>query len=492
MLFSMIISLYTSRVILNTLGVEDYGIYNVVGGIVIMFGFLNNAMTASTQRFLNFEMGKKNYTRLNKVFNQSIIIHSLIAVVVLLLSETIGLWFLNTQLNIPSHRMDAVNWIYQFSVFSFIVSILYVPFTATIIAHEKMNVYALISIIEVLLKLFIVFVLTWIAFDKLKLYGFLIFLVYIIVATIYIIYCKRKFDECKFRLSWDVQLFKEMVGFANWNLVGVFAGIAYNQGVNILLNIFFGPVVNASRGIAYQVQGAVNSLVTNFQLAVNPQIVKSFAMKNQEYLYSLVCRSSKFSFFLLFIISLPLLIEAQFVLRLWLKIVPDHAVIFTKLTLIDVLICTLSYSLQTFVQASGNIKKYQIIVSGILLLNLPISYLLLKIGFNPEITFVVSILCSLSALFARLLVIRQIAIFPVKDFVLSILFRVFLVVCLSLVFPLSVYYVVNPPIKQFVMVTPASIISVLFFIWLIGLTSSEKEYVKVFINKCSGKIAQKF
>jgi len=483
MLFSMAVSLYTSRIVLNTLGVEDFGIYNVVGGIVVMFGFLNNAMSASTQRFLTYEMGKGSVDQLSRIFNMSLIIHGVIAIVVLLISETIGLWFLNTQLNIPIERMNAANWVYQFSILAFIITILYVPYNAIIIAHEEMGIYAIISTIEVILKLLIVFILVWFGFDKLKLYSVLIFVVSLSIGIIYLIYCKKNFKEFKFHYLWNKQLFYQMSSFANWNLLGVFAGITYNQGVNILLNIFFGPTINAARGIAYQVQGAINGFVTNFQIAVNPQITKSHAIDDKQYMHSLVFKASKFSFYFLLLLSLPLIIETKFILKLWLKMVPDYTVIFTRLVLIDILICSLSGSLQTLAQATGNIRKYQLVVSGILLMNLPLSYLLIKLGFAPQITFYISILCSFSALFARLIILNQIESFPAKDFILTILLKALIVSFIASILPLYVSKLIFDPISQFLIVTLISIASVLMSVWVFGITKSENLYLKTVILK---------
>ena len=316
----MLVSLYTSRVILNTLGVEDYGIYNVVGGVVSMFAFFNSAMSSATQRFLSDEIGKGDFVQLRKTFNATQVIHIGIAVFIFILAETVGLWFVKTYLVIPPERLEAAIWVYHFSVLSFMVSIIQVPYNATIIAHERMNVYAYVSIIEVSLKLLIVFMLRWITYDKLKLYGILHFGVVFIIAAIYRVYTRRNFEESKFEFVKDQKLYKTLISYSVWNLFGNIAGVAKGQGVNILLNIFYGPVVNAARGIAMQVQAAVNSFVSNFQMAVNPQIIKSYAADEREYMYSLVIRGSKFSFYLLFFLSLPIMIEVDQILKLWLKI----------------------------------------------------------------------------------------------------------------------------------------------------------------------------
>lgn len=483
MLFTMAISLYTSRVVLNTLGIEDYGIYNVVGGIVVMFGFLNSAMAAATQRFLTFEIGKGNYNQLNQVYSMSVTIHALIAISVLILAETIGLWFLNSQINIPAARMNAANWVYQFSIFAFIITVLNVPYNATIIAHERMSMYAYIGIIEVLLKLFIVFILVWFSFDKLKLYAVLVFSVSLVMRIIYSIYCKQKFKECKYRFIWEKQLFRQMSSFANWNLLGVFAGVAYNQGVNILLNVFFGPAINAARGIAYQVQGALNGFIISFQVAVYPPITKSYAIGDKQYMYSLVFNASKYSFYLLLLLSLPVLLETKFILELWLKTIPDFTIIFTRLILIEILIGSLSGSLQTMVQATGKVRKYQIVVSGILLLNLPISYVLLRLGFPPQSTFIVSILLSFVALIGRLLVLRILENFPVRSFVFGVLIRIISVFLVAAIIPFYISSQIPYSIKQFVLVIMFSFLSVITTVYFLGITKSERIFWKKSLRK---------
>ena len=398
MFLTLGVSLYTSRVVLNTLGVEDFGIYNVVGGVVMMFSFLNSSMASATQRFLSFELGKNDLIQLKKVFSMSVNIHVIIALAIFILAETIGLWFLNTKLVIPAERLYAANWVYQFSILSFMVTILSVPYNAIIIANERMKVYAYVSIIEVILKLIILYILVWFGFDKLKLYAILVFFVSAIIWLIYKTYCNSNFSESKYQYYWDKPLFSTLMNYAGWNLFGNLAVVTMVQGINIMLNLFFGPIVNAARGIAYQVNGAVNSFVINFQMAMNPQIVKSYASGDLKYMHKIIFQGAKYSFFLLFILSLPILLETELILKIWLKNVPEHTIIFTRLAIINVLIDSISGPLMTAAQATGNIKKYQAIVGGLLLLILPISYLFLIMGYPPEITLYISISISIIAL----------------------------------------------------------------------------------------------
>jgi O-antigen/teichoic acid export membrane protein len=483
MILTMIVSLYTSRVILNTLGVEDYGIYNVVGGVVSMFAFFNSAMSSATQRFLSFEIGKGDFAQLRKTFNATQIIHIGIAVVIFILAETVGLWFVKTYLVIPPERLNAAIWVYHFSVLSFMVSIIQVPYNATIIAHERMNVYAYVSIIEVSLKLLIVFMLTWITYDKLKLYGILYFSVVFIVAAIYRVYTRRKFEESKFEFVKDKKLYKTLISYSGWNLFGNIAGVAKGQGVNILLNIFYGPVVNAARGIAMQVQAAVNSFVSNFQMAVNPQIIKSYAANERDYMYSLVMRGSKFSFYLLFFLSLPIMIEVDQILKLWLKIVPEYSSIFTILVLVIILIDCVSGPLMTAIQATGKIKVYQAVVGSLLMLILPISYFLLKMGYSPEITLYVNIVISIIALSFRLYLVWKLLGFPILRFIEEIILRNIGIVLLSLSLPLLIQYFMDEHFIRLIVVVFVTLIWNAVIIFSLGLQKSEKAIVIRGINK---------
>lgn len=479
----MLVSLYTSRVILNTLGVEDYGIYNVVGGVVTMFAFFNSAMSSATQRFLSYEIGKGDFKQLRKTFNATQIIHIGIAILIFILAETVGLWFVKTYLVIPPERLEVAIWVYHFSVLSFTVSIIQVPYNATIIAHERMNVYAYVSIIEVLLKLLIVFMLTWITFDKLKLYGILNFAVVFLIAAIYRIYTRKNFEESKFEVVRDKKLYKTLVSYSGWSLFGNIAGVAKGQGINIILNMFFGPVVNAARGIAMQVQSAVNSFVSNFQMAVNPQIIKSYAADEKEYMSSLVIRSSKFSFYLLYFLSLPIIIEIDQILKLWLKTVPDYSSIFTILVLIIILIDSVSGPLMTAIQATGKIKVYQAVVGSLLTLILPISYILLKRGYSPEVTLYVNIVISIVALIFRLYLLWKLLKFPIIRFIREIILKNIVIVLLSLTIPLLIRYNMNDGLFRLIIIVLVSIIWNSTVIYLIGLHKSEKAIIIRGINK---------
>lgn len=480
MLLTMGVSLYTSRIVLNTLGVSDFGIYNVVGGVVMMFAFLNSSMSSATQRFFSFELGRRDYEQLKKVFNMSVNIHAIIAFIIFVLAETIGLWFLNAKLVIPVERMEAANWVYQFSILSFMLTIMGVPYNAMIIARERMNVYAYVSIIEVILKLVIVFILVYLGYDKLKIYAILVFAVAAVIWCIYKFYCNRNFSETKYRFFWDKELYKTLMNYAGWNLFGNIAGVAMGQGVNILLNLFFGPIVNAARGIAFQVNSAVNGFVSNFQMAMNPQIIKSYASDDLKYMRQLIYRGSKYSFFLLFLLALPILMETELILHWWLKIVPNYTVLFCRLILINTLIDCVSGTLMTSAQASGKIKVYQAVVGGLLLLILPISYVLLKMGLPPQTTLYVSISISIIALLARLKVISKLIALSIVEFSQSVLVPVFLVSFLSVIFPIILKFSISNEILRFFSVFMSSIISVTISVYFLGLKKVEQTFM---INK---------
>lgn len=488
MLLTMAITLYTSRIVLNILGVEDFGIYNVVGGFVSMFAFLNSAMASATQRFLSFEIGRKDFVQLQNVFSMSVNIHFLIAFVVFLLAETIGLWFVNTQLTIPADRMNAAQWVYQFSILAMMVNIVSVPYNAIIIAHERMNVFALVSIAEVSLKLLIVFMLQWFGFDKLKLYAVLMFSVALIIRLIYGIYCNYRFKESKFRLFWDKPLFKTLMSYAGWNLWGNAASVVMGQGVNILLNIFFGPAINAARAIAYQVKSAIQRFVTNFQMAMNPQIIKTYAAGNFNHMHQLIFRGAKYSFFLLYLLSLPIILETDIILRLWLNRVPEFTTTFTRLIIINILIDSISGPLMTAAQASGKVKVYQSIVGTLLLLNLPISYLFLKKDFSPEVTIYVSICLSIIALYARLKIISPLVDLKIIDYIKAVVLKIIPVALVSLIIPILIFYAFKGGFVRLLLTGVSSVVSVMTSTYYIGLNISEQKFMNKKIKQIITKV----
>jgi O-antigen/teichoic acid export membrane protein len=478
MLITLGISLYTVRLVLEILGVVDFGIYNVVGGIVLMMEFLKSSMSASVQRFLSYELGNKNYTQLSKVFSMSINIHVLIVIFVVIFAETIGLWFLNTKLIIPIDRINAANWVYQFSILTFIVGLLSVSYNAVIVAEERMEIYFYVSILETILKLAIVLFLFRIEFDKLIIYSSLIFGLSVLIFIFYMFYCAKNFPCTRYTFISEKKLFNTLLNFGQWNLFGGLAGVAMGQGTNILLNVFFGPAINAARGVAYQIGGAVNLFVVNLQVAINPQIVKSYAVDDKKYMHELIFQGSKFSFYLVYLLSLPILFETEYIFNLWLTNVPEYTTVFTRLIFINILIDSLSGSLMTAAQASGRIKKYQMIIGGLLLINLPVSYIFLKLGFPPQVTLYVSIFISITALFGRLFIISKLVNMSVKLFFKKVLIPVLLITVISPLLPLIFKYITQPSFMNFSITTILSVLSVAYSIYWFGLAKEEKKYLE--------------
>jgi O-antigen/teichoic acid export membrane protein len=474
----MLVSLYTVRAVLETLGAEDYGIYNVVAGVVTMFGFLSGSMATASQRFFAFELGRGDFERLKRIFSLSLLIYALIALIVLFLAETAGLWFVSHKLIIPPERRGAARWIYQFSIVSFVFTIMVSPFIAAIIAHEDMNIYAAVSIVEAALKLGIVLLLKIIPLDKLELYGILLCAVTAINTGIYSTICKLRYQECKFRFYRNKELFKELAGFTGWNLFGAASYILRTQGINILLNLFFGPLVNAARGIAVQVNSVVNTFSQNFITAIRPQITKQYAGENYPEMLNLVFWGSKLSYFLMFIFTVPVLFETPYIIKIWLINPPPYVVVFICLGFLNTLFESISYPLTYVAQATGRIRLYQSIVAGILLLNIPFSYLALKMGFPPYSVMFVGVSLTIVTFFVRILMIKRLlAFFLIRAFIKQVLIPVFSVSILSIIFP---FFIVNILSESFfrLCVSFVSIIVTIFCIYYIGLTKTEQMTVQ--------------
>lgn len=476
MLFTMGISLFTSRVVLQTLGVEDYGISSVVGGVISMFTFINSAMVSSTQRYLNFELVRGDANQLRSVFSTSLQIHALIALAIIVLSETVGLWFLNEKLVIPEARMTAAMWVYQCSILSCAVSIMSTPYNAVIVAHEKMSAFAYISILDVSLKLLVVYLLVVLPFDKLIILSILTLLVQLFIRYIYTLYCHRHFPESYFQFRFNKTLFKEMFGFAGWSFWGNLAAILYTQGLNMMLNIFFGPIVNAARGIAVQVQSAVQQFVGGFQTALNPQITKNYASNNLPQMHSLMFRSARFSFLLLFFLSLPVLMETNFILTLWLKTVPDDAVIFTQIMICISLIYTTANPCVIANQATGKVKIYQMVVGGILLLILPISYIVLKLGAPAYSVFIVHFCIESVAQFSRMYMLRNLIHLPLWQYMKNIYIPIVSTVAIAIILPLVVRMQVAEGWLRFLAVGFTCVLSVGASSYFIGFTKQERVF----------------
>lgn len=488
MILAMGISLYTSRVVLAQLGVTDYGVYNVVGGVVAMCSVLNSAMASSTQRYLTFELGKNDTNRLNIVFNTGIQTHLLIALIVVIITETFGLWFLNHEMKIPLDRMDAAQWVFQFSILTMVISFLNIPYTALIIAYERMSAFAYISIVEVLLKLGVAFLLIVSPFEKLKFYALLIFLCSLIIRFCYWHYCNKNFETSKLRRIFEPKLFKEMFSFAGWGLFGQLASMGSTQGVNVLLNVFFGPTVNAARGIAVQVQSAVTQFSINFQTAVNPQITKNYASSHFAEMHELMYRSAKFSFFLLYALGLPLMIEAPFILNIWLTEVPEYSVTFLRIILWITIIDAVANPLMVAASASGKIKKYQSIIGGLLLSIVPIAYWVFKLGGNPASAFIVHLAIGTIAFIARIYIVAPLTQISPSLFFKKVIMRCIYVGAGSIIIPIALYVSMEDSVMKNILVILLSIFSVCVAAYYWGLDKRERLYFKDVISKYKRKL----
>lgn len=478
MLLLMGIALYTSRVVLDALGVVDYGVSNVVGGIVTMFSFVNMAMSSATQRYVTFALGQGDLVRLRRVFGTSLQIHMLIAVLVVLLGESVGLWFLCRQMQVPPERLHAAYWVLHCSVANAAIAMASVPYNALIVAHERMSAFAYISIVEGVLKLAVACLLVWLPVDKLILYSLLLLAVQLLVRLCYTSYCGRHFPETRHLRGGDRALFAEMSSFAGWNLVGNLAAVLFTQGLNMLLNVFFGPAVNAARGVAVQVQGAVQQFVGNFQMALNPQITKTYARGEMQAMHALMYRSARFSYFLLLLLALPVLLETDFVLSVWLKQVPLHTVTFLRIMLCTSLIYTLSNPLVVASQATGSIRRYQTVCGGILLLILPVSYVCLRMGCSARSVFVVHFVMESLTQLARMLLLRPHMGLRLRDYLLHIYLQVLGVTAVSCVMPAALHTVMSPGLLRFVAVGVACVVMVLASAYALGLTTGERTLVR--------------
>ena len=440
MLIILVVSLYTSRVVLNTLGVEDYGIYNVVGGIIVILGFLNNAMAGATQRFLNVQLGRNDFPQLKKVFATSLVIHALVAVVILAIAETVGLWYLNTCMNIAADRMAAANWVFQFSVAAFMVNILSVPYNAAIIAHEKMSAFAYISILEAILKLAVVFLLVISPFDKLIFYAFLIFMIGVLLRILYGTYCKRHFAECTISdFHVDKPMMKEMLSFSSWTIFGNLGFIAHTQGIALVINYFFGVTVNAASGIANQVNGVVKNFVVNFMTAINPQVVKTYAAGEYEDMYKLMIRGCQMAFYMVAFFVIPLTIEAPTILRVWLKIVPDYTVIFVRLVLLITLFDSYSSILATAKGATGDVKKYQVTLTLIGLFHLPLAIVFFCLGCPPQYAMYVYLFIIIALQVVRIWFVCTSIGLSLARFYREVVCKCLLVLALGLIVPMLMH-----------------------------------------------------
>lgn len=488
MLFMMVVSLYTSRVVLNALGVEDFGIYNVVGGVVAMFSMLSGSLSAAITRFITYELGTGNKEKLKKIFSSAVTIQLGLALLVILLAEAIGVWFLNAKMNIPADRMIAANWVFQFSIVTFAVNLISVPYNASIIAHERMSAFAYISILEASGKLAIAFLIMVSPIDRLIFYAILMCAVALIVRFTYGAYCKRHFEECTYHFRFDKELLKRMFSFAGWNFIGATSAVLRDQGGNIVINLFSGPTVNAARGIASQVNNAINGFVMNFMTALNPQITKSYAAGNLEYMITLIYQGARLSFYMLLLLSLPVLVNTHYILSLWLKVVPDHTVLFVQLVLLFAMSESISHPLVTAMLATGKIRNYQLAVGGLQLLNLPLSYIFLRIGMFPEIVIVIAIVISQCCLVTRLLMLHKIIRLSVRTYLKKVYANILLVTIISSFLPVLIANKIEETFLNFIILCLIAIVCTGVSVYYVGCNKTERQFICNKINAIRTKL----
>ena len=480
MVIVLAITLYTSRVILGVLGVEDYGVYNVVAGFVTMFGFFNSSLSNGIQRFYNFELGKNGVEGARRVYNMALLIQILLALIIVLPTEFLGLWYLHNKMVIPEGRMFAAEWIFQLSLLTFVLHIIQVPYTAAVMAHERMDFYAVVSIINVLISLGAVFLIPHLGGDALILYGALIALIALITLVLYIGYAKINFKEIVIEKVFRLSLFKEMLSFSGWNIFGTLGQMMKDQGVNLILNFFFGPIVNAARGIANQVNGGLQSFVANITVPVRPQVVQSYATGDVERSLSLTYTISKLSCYFLLLMALPIMLEIDFVLKVWLgDNVPEHTSIFVVIIVLNSFINNLNAAVSGVVHASGKMKTYQLCGGTISLASVAVVYIAMLIWDIPSIALIVLLTLDIVRQFVALIILKSIVNeFSLKAYLFDVLIPLLLVVFFALIIPMCAHYYMTDGILRFLIVFIVTFFSVLMSIYIVGLNKNEKKIIR--------------
>lgn len=482
-IFTLLVSLYTSRITLDVLGVSDFGIYSVVGGLVSMFSVMSSSLCNSISRFLTFGLGKGDEKKLHSIFTTSVNIQILMALFVFIVGALVGGWFLNNKMSIPEGRLFAANWVLFLSLCSFSIGLISVPYNSCIIAHEKMDAFAYISILECVLKLGIVYLLYIFPFDKLILCSALFVLLSLVIRFIYGFYCKIHFKECKYEFNIDKSLLKEMGSFAGWNFFGNTSYLLNTEGVNMLMNVFFGVVVNAARGVAVQVQNAILQFVNNFTTAINPQITILYAEGNYERLFSLICKGAKYSYFLLLLFTIPVFVESDKILELWLGKVPEYSSIFLKLILIGSYMTIIGNTSFTAIMATGNIKSYQIWITIVGCLVFPLTWVFYKLGYEVTITYYIYICVYFILDFIRLYYLKVLIGFPPFLFVKDVFLRIALVSIPAFLVPYIFISFFEPSLLRLFLTTFISITVNVFSIYFFGLEHSERVFVNDKLKK---------
>lgn len=482
------VGLFTSREVLRVLGVDDFGIYNLVGTIVVMFTFLQSALNNATSRFITYDLGAGNTSNLQKTFSMSMNTELILAGIIIVLSEIVGVWFIENKLHIPSGRMEAAQWVFQISLFNFALSIIRTPFNSLIIAHEHMNYYALTSIIEAVLKLVIVYLLIVLSSDKLILYAFLQMCVTIIIFLWMVAYCKRHFDECHYTRYWNKGLLKKLINYSGWSLVVNMVDIAVNQSISIFFNIFYGVAANAAYGVANQVSTQLNYFITNFSQSYSPQIVKSYAAKKYDYFMKLIYSTSKLTFFLYFSVAFPIMINIRFILDIWLVNPPKMADTFLCLIIGYVIFDTFSTPLWTAVHATGKLKVHQLLMGSIKVLNIPISYILLKMGFPIYTILVVYVSLNIICSIVRIIYLRTLIHLDIANYCHKVVWQMVKIVILSIPIPLTIMYISDNRLANFFTTSISFYTLYIPAIYFLALNGKEKELVKDMVGKVIAKV----
>ncbi len=493
MIVTMLVGLYTSRVILQALGVEDYGIYNVVGGFVSMFSLISGSLQGAVGRFMTYELGTGNTKKLKNIFSTSFYVMMGLSVLIVIITETLGLWYLYNRMVVPAERLQAAFWCFQFSVVSFVLSLLSTPYSSSIISHERMSVYAYMSIFDAVLRLVICYAVMVSSIDRLVFYACLLFGAGVLNQFIYWIYCRRKFTECHMSFVFDKDLFKQMFGFAGWNFIGSSAAVLRTQGANLLLNAFGGPAVNAANGIANSVCTVVSSFVNNFTQAFNPQITKQYAAGEYESLMKLLIYGSKYSYYLMFILALPVIFNAHYILHLWLGIVPEHTVTFTRWIFVFLLAESISRPIITAKNANGHIRNYQIVVGGILLLMLPISYVGLKMGMPVTFVAFANALTAIMAIFARMYMLRgDFPCWSTRIYYKEVFMNVILVSVVASIAPGLSYNLLPEGFINFIFTSTLAVISSCMSVFYVGCSKVERELIACKSRQVINALKSKF
>lgn len=491
LIFILFVSLYTSRVVLNVLGVVDYGIYNVVAGFVSMFAFLNTSMINSIQRFYNYEKGTGNIERLCDVYNMSVRIQLIIGLTTLLLLEIIGVWYINNKLVIPIERLDAAKWVFQFSAISLVLVIIQIPYSSAVVSHERMNYFAFVGICDAIFKLIIVLLLPYASYDTLITYGFLMFLISVFNFWFYFIYARLNFQEIRFKKGFKKSLFKQIASFSGWNIVDAFAFIVQGQGLNLLMNAFFGPVVNAARGIAYQIQSTIYNFSSNLATAFKPQLVESYAKKDYTRTTTMFFTMSKAGFFMQYLLSIPIIIELDYILLIWLgPNIPDHTLTFTRLVLLNTILNSFNMPMSQTVQATGKIKFYQIIRSSVLIMVLPLSYFALKSFDYPEVVFYSIIIITIILQPLSLYLLHRVYLFSYKQYFQRVILPAVSFAILMPIPAVIAHCFINNDVWRLLITLLLVIINSLLSGWIVLLTKTERQFISSYIVKrVSGRIA---